>query len=109
MSWNEKRSLAKVIGTTVSVSGAMVMTLYKGPLILRGSSISKLNREAETGTSSRDFVKGSLFLIFACSSWSGFMILQVRRTLDFYMRSSVRQLLNYDFLIVICFPFFVCA
>ncbi|OAY72078.1 WAT1-related protein [Ananas comosus] len=89
VSWNEKRSLAKVIGTTVSVSGAMVMTLYKGPLILRGSSISKLNREAETGTSSRDFVKGSLFLIFACSSWSGFMILQAITLRDYPLEFTV--------------------
>ena len=33
MNFKKVRSIAKVVGTIITVSGALLMTLYKGPII----------------------------------------------------------------------------
>lgn len=66
-----------MVGTIVSISGAMVMTLYKGPIIGKGSPRLGNNYGSIANSSDKDMVKGSIFLIIACCCWSGFMILQV--------------------------------
>ncbi|KAI3472393.1 hypothetical protein Pfo_029514 [Paulownia fortunei] len=52
------RCQAKVVGTIVTVAGAMLMTLYKGHVI------------------NLDWFKGSILLIFATLAWASFFILQ---------------------------------
>ncbi|CAL0315499.1 unnamed protein product [Lupinus luteus] len=68
-------SLAKVIGTAVTVSGAMVMTLYKGPelQIIKGQSGNQNNNAS---TESSNWVLGTLMLISSCGGWASFFILQ---------------------------------
>ena len=71
-------SLAKVIGTAVTVSGAMVMTLYKGPAlqIMKGHG----GDHHETGSgepNNQHWVLGTLMLIASCGGWASFFILQV--------------------------------
>ncbi|OIW02429.1 hypothetical protein TanjilG_05022 [Lupinus angustifolius] len=70
-------SLAKVIGTAVTVSGAMVMTLYKGPefQIVKGHGGSQHN-SASTDASSQHWVLGTVMLIASCGGWASFFILQ---------------------------------
>lgn len=55
---------AKVVGTVVCVSGAMVMTLYKGPVLLK----------ALHGLSSWDL--GAILLFASCLVWSGWITFQ---------------------------------
>lgn len=71
------RSQAKVAGTLVTVSGAMVMTLYKGPLvdILRVHS-STVPTAAAAALSEKNWYKGSIFLIIATWSWAALFIIQ---------------------------------
>ncbi|XP_027354153.1 WAT1-related protein At4g08300-like [Abrus precatorius] len=73
-------SLAKVIGTVITVSGAMVMTLYKGPafqIIKGGGAISHhSNASSSTDSSEQHWAVGTVMLISSCASWAGFFILQ---------------------------------
>lgn len=73
---NEWRSIAKVVGGSIlSVSGAMVMTLYKGPKFwmpcTREGTLDEMERE------SHNLLKGSIFLVVACIGWASFYNLQV--------------------------------
>lgn len=75
------RCQAKVIGTIVTVSGAMLMTLYKGPIMEMVWSKHIHPRSSfvtdTTGAADKDWVKGSIFLIIATFAWASFFILQV--------------------------------
>ncbi|KAL5558389.1 hypothetical protein UlMin_034600 [Ulmus minor] len=70
------RSLAKVIGTVITVSGAMVMTLYKGPIldIFHGRGQSHQNSTAES--EQHHWVIGTLMLVGSCGGWASFFIVQ---------------------------------
>ena len=70
---------AKVIGTVVTVAGAMLMTLYKGHVInLVWSQHTQTSSVTEAaGSSDKDWLKGSILLILATLAWASFFILQV--------------------------------
>lgn len=71
------RSVAKVVGTVVTVVGAMVMTLYKGPIIdfLKGRGQS---HHATSNESAEDhhWVTGTIMLLGSSCGWAAFFILQ---------------------------------
>ncbi|KAF4346531.1 hypothetical protein G4B88_016259 [Cannabis sativa] len=74
------RSLAKILGTIVCVSGAMSMALVKGPKLLNlpnnndfvlGSNMSSSSNDHD------DWILGCIFLFGAYCCWSTWLILQV--------------------------------
>ncbi|XP_065853599.1 WAT1-related protein At5g07050-like [Euphorbia lathyris] len=69
------RCQAKVIGTAVTVGGAMLMTLYKGPILHFIWSQSSSSSES-TASADKDWFKGSILLILATFAWASFFILQ---------------------------------
>ena len=64
LSLRSTNTRAKVMGTLVSISGALVVILYKGPAIL-------------STTSEKDWVKGGLLLTVGYLLFSAWSILQV--------------------------------
>ncbi|RVW15866.1 WAT1-related protein [Vitis vinifera] len=74
------RCQAKVVGTVVTVAGAMLMTLYKGPIVemVWSKYVHPHNTNAaeNSGSSDKDWLKGSILLIIATFAWASFFILQ---------------------------------
>ncbi|CAN6478445.1 unnamed protein product [Victoria cruziana] len=82
------RSQAKVVGTAVTLGGAMVITLYKGPTFnsLWGGEGQHHQSQGPTGPATSggrtsgdadsDWVKGGVMVISACFSWAAFFVLQ---------------------------------
>ncbi|MCD7459326.1 hypothetical protein HAX54_040637 [Datura stramonium] len=61
---------AKVLGTIVTMIGALLMTLYKGHVVNLIWSSNHIN------TYDKDWLKGSILLIFATLAWASFFFLQ---------------------------------
>ncbi|XP_057486706.1 WAT1-related protein At4g08300-like [Actinidia eriantha] len=78
VNFKQMHSLAKVIGTTITVSGAMVMTLYKGPIvdIIWYSHSTNHHKTTTNSTSDQHWVTGTIMLLASTGGWSGFFILQ---------------------------------
>ncbi|XP_055808198.1 WAT1-related protein At5g07050-like [Solanum dulcamara] len=70
------RCQAKVVGTVVTVAGAMLMTLYKGHVINLVWSNNVHTNTTSNETSDKDWLKGSMLLIGATFAWASFFILQ---------------------------------
>lgn len=71
-------SQAKIIGTIVTVSGAMVMTIYRGPVVnLFGVHGADHHGSTTTAAASgQHWIVGTLFVLGSCLGWAGFFILQ---------------------------------
>lgn len=78
---------AKMVGTLVTVAGAMLMTLYKGPIVemvwSKHIHPKKSYVTDTTGTTDKDWFKGSILLIFATLAWASLFVLQ-NKTLKHY-------------------------
>ncbi|XP_071686996.1 WAT1-related protein At2g39510-like [Rutidosis leptorrhynchoides] len=72
-------SQGKIIGTLVTVGGAMIMTLITGPVIQFPWSKNHhtIHHHSSVNTvSSQDQIKGSLMITAGCFSWASFIIVQ---------------------------------
>ncbi|XP_019173415.1 PREDICTED: WAT1-related protein At2g39510-like [Ipomoea nil] len=70
-------SQAKVLGTAVTIGGAMIMTLVKGPNIgLPWTKHTNLLQTATALYSQQNIMKGDVMIIAACFFCAGFIILQ---------------------------------
>ncbi|KAF9686337.1 hypothetical protein SADUNF_Sadunf03G0148200 [Salix dunnii] len=76
------RCQAKLVGTLVTVAGAMLMTLYKGPIVEMLWSKHIHPRKSyvtdTTGTTDKDWFKGSILLIIATLAWASLFVLQTK-------------------------------
>ena len=68
---------AKIIGTLVSISGALVVVFYKAPTIISPSQSPSLSLHSPRGTSETKWVIGGLLLAVEYLLLSGCSILQV--------------------------------
>lgn len=77
------RCQAKIVGTALTVAGAMLMTLYKGKvveLIWTKHVHAHHSNLPDTSNTDKDWVKGSILLIIATFAWACLFILQVITT-----------------------------
>ncbi|KAI3442717.1 WAT1-related protein [Psidium guajava] len=72
----EARGIAKIVGTIVTFLGALVMTVYKGPMIHLIWSTGTAQSRNSTDPSDRHWVAGTLFILIGCCAWSAFFTLQ---------------------------------
>jgi hypothetical protein len=75
----EIRSQAKVVGTLVTLGGALLMTVYKGPVIGLPWSQKTSQHGSTAASSDKHWVTGTLLLLVGCVSWSAFYVLQVKK------------------------------
>ncbi|MBA0623867.1 hypothetical protein Godav_009302 [Gossypium davidsonii] len=69
-------SIAKLVGTAITVGGAMVMTLYKGPIIDFVKSGGATHHGTTTESAGQHWVSGTVALLGSIVGWSSFFILQ---------------------------------
>lgn len=71
-------SQAKIIGTIVTVSGAMVMTMYRGPIvnIFGTHAVDHQVNSHAASSNGPHFVFGAVFLFCSCIGWSAFFVVQ---------------------------------
>lgn len=73
-------SIAKIVGTMVTLGGATLMTLYKGPVMnMFGTSSAHTGTGSSSSASSsgdHKWVVGTLMVMASCVGWSAFFILQ---------------------------------
>ncbi|KAK1424104.1 hypothetical protein QVD17_19416 [Tagetes erecta] len=74
-------SQAKVIGTVITVTGAMVMTLYKGPIVdilwySHHGATSTHHAAAASSSSGQHWLAGTLMILLCTCSWAGYFIVQ---------------------------------
>ncbi|KAL2337273.1 hypothetical protein Fmac_011719 [Flemingia macrophylla] len=76
------RCQAKVVGTLLTVAGAMLMTLYKGPIVEMFWNKQAHHRQINNGTSAtssdKNWFIGSIFLIIASLAWACLFVLQAK-------------------------------
>ncbi|KAA8538497.1 hypothetical protein F0562_028132 [Nyssa sinensis] len=71
------QSVAKVIGTVITVMGAMLMTLYRGPIVdIIWYSRGRSHHKTSSTTADQHWFTGTLMLVACICGWSGFFILQ---------------------------------
>ncbi|KAJ6804390.1 WAT1-related protein-like [Iris pallida] len=81
----EIRSQAKIAGTLVTVGGALLMILYKGPAVDFVWTKGRSNHTSDAGSQDDGhWLVGTFMLLFSCFCWACFFILQVSNTLKSY-------------------------
>lgn len=78
MKLNRKDGIAKVVGTLVSVAGASIITLYKGPVVYASAStVHKSHLIFSLGDAmGKNWTLGGICLIGHCLCWSSWIVLQ---------------------------------
>ncbi|GMI87094.1 Usually multiple acids move in and out Transporters 15 [Hibiscus trionum] len=90
------RSQVKVAGTVVTVGGAMLMTLIKGPILELPWTKGRNHHSGRSGTSrvhNKDLVIGALMLIAGCCCWTCFIISQARILKSYPAKLSLTALI----------------
>ncbi|KAL2326290.1 hypothetical protein Fmac_025348 [Flemingia macrophylla] len=77
------RCIAKIMGTLVTVAGAMLMTLYRGPIVdmvwaKHADPQNKTNGTGTTGSLDKDWLLGCIFLMIATLAWASLFVLQAK-------------------------------
>jgi hypothetical protein len=72
LEWSSSSSQAKLLGTIVSITGASVVTFYKGPPIMMTPSSSQLLLSPQSS-----WILGGILLTADAFSYSAWYIVQV--------------------------------
>lgn len=77
VNFKRRHGQAKVIGTLVVVAGALLMIIYKGPVVEFVWSKGRAHHASGEATKGGNFLMGTLTLLAGCVSWAAFYIVQV--------------------------------
>ena len=96
---------AKVLGTLLSISGAMILTFYKGvDLKLWSTNINLLHHGAAASQqSSNDQILGSILAVVACMCFAVWLIIQVT-LLFFFIKTKISIRLSLILQLLLYFP-----
>ncbi|KAF3330705.1 WAT1-related protein [Carex littledalei] len=92
------RCQAKVVGTVVTVAGAMIMTLYKGPIMEMFWTKHSHEQVADataaaTAAANKSWLLGSICLIIATLAWASLFILQAHTLKQYSAQLSLTTLI----------------
>ncbi|KAL2896958.1 hypothetical protein RDABS01_038742 [Bienertia sinuspersici] len=87
-------SLAKVGGTMVTIGGATIMTLIKGPGIKWPWTAPNLSHTPNISVH-QDPIKGALMITSGCMGWAGFVILQAITLQSYPAELSVTAMMSF--------------
>ncbi|XP_019188060.1 PREDICTED: WAT1-related protein At1g09380-like [Ipomoea nil] len=77
-----KGGQAKILGTLICIGGAMLLTLYMGPVVIGQSTIhwkyAKNTVDKNSSSSHGNVILGPIMVILSCCSYSAFLITQAR-------------------------------
>ncbi|KAH7515759.1 hypothetical protein FEM48_Zijuj10G0060300 [Ziziphus jujuba var. spinosa] len=77
LDWRSTSSLAKSVGTIVSISGAFIVTFYEGPSLLMTSQSVNLSH-AQLPVQQPNWIVGGLFLLADCIMTSAWVIVEAK-------------------------------
>uniref|UniRef100_A0A7N1A759 WAT1-related protein n=1 Tax=Kalanchoe fedtschenkoi TaxID=63787 RepID=A0A7N1A759_KALFE len=86
-------SQAKILGTIVTVGGAMILTLIKGPVIEMFWTKGETGHNAAASSEHSELVKGALLIVIGLFCWSSFVILQAHTLKSFPAGLSLTSLI----------------
>jgi drug/metabolite transporter (DMT)-like permease len=80
----ERRNQAKIAGTAITVCGALIMILVKGPSVKFPwtKHVSHAVSAESSVHNSSHWLLGIIMILLICFSWSGFFILHVRTVIN---------------------------
>ena len=76
-------SQAKVLGAIVAVTGAFVVTLYKGPPVLKTSFPTNFPRQHLFLSDQSKWIIGGFLIILVCLSSATWNVAQVKHVMNF--------------------------
>ncbi|XP_073315239.1 WAT1-related protein At1g21890-like [Primulina huaijiensis] len=87
-------SLAKVIGTLATVAGAMIMTLYKGPIVdILWYSHGGSHHKTAAVSADQHWIAGTIMVLSCIVGWSMFFILQNKTLKEYPAELSLTSLI----------------
>lgn len=89
---------AKVVGTIVAFSGAILMTVYKGNTVKSMNSQNHHNIATSKVSSGKDWIKGSVMLVvsyFPLAAFYNLHVLQIYLFIDLFIYCSLCEKLLY--------------
>ncbi|KAL8133748.1 WAT1-related protein At4g08290-like [Apium graveolens] len=74
----EMASQAKVFGTIVTFGGALIMTVFKGPIVnlIWSPKQSLFDTGTAAASSDQHWLSGTVFILIGCIAWALFFVLQ---------------------------------
>ncbi|KAH7682663.1 WAT1-related protein [Dioscorea alata] len=85
---NKKHGVAKLVGTIISIGGATIITLYKGPPILHQQHYITLGA-IFSSSQILNWTLGCVYILGNCIAWSAWMVLQVPLLKKYPARLSI--------------------
>lgn len=91
MNLRRKDGLAKVFGTFACVAGALIISLYRGPIIYSPDSVSLQSESMilQDDSEGKNWTLGCVSLVVHCVCWASWIVLQAPVVKNYPARLSI--------------------